>query len=110
MVAATATPTSCSGSTCTLRGVVYVTHPRAGNELPGVVVKLSHHSNCSPTRGEYGTVTGPDGAFEFKVYLHDTDTLLFEAGEEGYQPVRLKLGGFDCLSCRCSPVEIVLSP
>jgi hypothetical protein len=109
-VRASATPTSCVGWTCTLRGIVYVNTARPGNELPGALVKLSHASYCSPTAGEHKTGTELDGTFHFNVYLHDTDTFWFEVEEEGYEPVRLSLGGFDCLSCKCPPVEIVLKP
>jgi len=109
-VRATATPTSCLGWMCTVKGTVYVNDARQGNELPGARVKLSHFSNCSPTRGKRETVTGQDGTFVFEAYLHDTDTFRFEVEEKGYQPVRLQIGGFDCLFCSCSPVEIVLEP
>jgi hypothetical protein len=106
----TPTPTSCIGWTCTLDGVVYTRAANAGNELPGALVTLSHFSNCSPTQGKHETITGLDGTFEFEIYLHDTDTFWFEVEEEGYEPVRLTIGGFDCLFCSCPPVEIVLEP
>ena len=109
-VRATATPTSCLGWNCTVEGTVYGHEAKPGNELPGVCVTLSHFSNCSPTRGEHETVTDQDGTFVFEAYLHDTDMFRFEVEEEGYAPVRLQIGGFDCLYCSCSPVEIVLEP
>jgi hypothetical protein len=109
-VVASATPTSCAGWTCTLQGTVYVDAVRTGSELPGVPLRLSHVSYCSPTEGEHETVTGLDGRFHFNVYLHDTDTFWFDVEEEGYEPVRLSMGGFDCLFCICPPVEIVLQP
>lgn len=107
---ATATPTSCAGWTCKLRGNVYVNAIRPGNELPGVTVRLSHVSYCSSTRGDHETITGRDGTFQFEVYLHDTDTFWFEVAEEGHEPVRQSMGGFDCLFCSCPAVEIVLKP
>ncbi len=109
-VRATAPPDYCMGWTCTLKGIVYVNAATPGNELPGVQAKLSQFSNCSPTEGEHETVTGPDGTFQFEIYLHDTDTFWFDVEEEGYEPVRVKIGGFDCLFCHCPPVEIVLKP
>jgi hypothetical protein len=81
-----------------------------GNELAGVAVELSHVSYCSPTRGQHQTTTGPDGGFEFEVFLHDTDTFLIQVERDGYESVRQSVGGFDCLYCVCPPVEIVLQP
>ncbi len=104
-----ATPTSCVGWSCTLQGVVYADPLRPGNELPGALVRLSQVSYCSPTAGKHETRTGLDGAFRFEVYLHDTDTFWFEVEEEGYEPARVSMGGFDCLYCSCPPVEIVLN-
>ena len=106
--APTATPTSCAGWTCTLEGIVYVNSATPANRLPGAQVTLTQVSHCSPTVGDHETRTGDDGAFRFQVYLHDTDTFWFEVEEDGYEPVRQSLGGFDCLYCACPPVEIVL--
>lgn len=106
----TATPDPCTGWPCTLRGVVYVSAAGAGNELAGVRVGLSHLSFCSPTRGDQETTTGPGGKFEFEVFLHDTDTFWFQVEQQGYEPVRQSVGGFDCLYCACPPVEMVLQP
>jgi hypothetical protein len=110
---ATNTPTIdsldwCIGWWCTLRGVVYADTASPGNELEGVLVKLSQFSFCSPTSGEHETTTGPDGTFEFDVYLHDTDSFRFQAELEGYEPASKSFGGFDCLYCSCPPVELVL--
>ena len=110
IVPMTATPDPCTGWPCTLRGAVYVSAARAGNELAGTRVGLSHVSYCSPTRGEYETTTGPDGGFGFEVFLHDTDTFWIQVEQEGYEPVRQSVGGFDCLYCACPPVEVVLEP
>jgi hypothetical protein len=107
---AKATPTMCTGWTCTLQGTVYVDAAEPGNKLPGAPVNLTHVSYCSPTTGEHSTVTGLDGTFHFQVYLHDTDTFWFQVEERGYEPVRLSMGGFDCLYCSCPPLEIVLKP
>lgn len=109
-VSMTATPDPCTGWPCTLRGVVYVSAASAGNELAGTRVGLSHVSYCSPTRGDYETTTGPDGGFGFEVFLHDTDTFWIQVEQEGYEPVRQSVGGFDCLYCACPPVEVVLQP
>jgi hypothetical protein len=105
-----ATPTSCTGWRCTLRGVVYVNAAGSGNELKDVLVKLSQSSYCSPTSGQHETTTGPDGTFEFDVYIHDTDTFWIRVELDGYEPASQSLGGFDCLYCSCPPVEIVLQP
>ncbi|MGD8738567.1 MAG: hypothetical protein PVJ85_17590 [Anaerolineae bacterium] len=106
--APSATPTSCAGWNCTLEGVVYVNSPSPDTRLPGARVTLSQVSHCSPTVGKQKTRAGRDGAFQFEVYLHDTDTFWFEAQADGYEPVQQSLGGFDCLYCACPPVEIVL--
>jgi len=106
----TATPTSCTGWDCTLKGVVYVDAISPGNELAGTVVELSHFSNCAPTRGQHTTITGPNGEFEFEVYVHDTDTFRIQIEQDGYEPARQSVGGFDCLFCTCPLFEIVLQP
>jgi hypothetical protein len=95
---------------CTLQGIVYVDAARPGNELPDTLVELTQISYCSPTVGEHETRTDPDGRFQFEVYLHDTDTFRFAVDQVGYEPVRLSMGGFDCLYCKCPPVELVLTP
>jgi hypothetical protein len=106
----TATPDPCVGWRCTLRGVVYVEAASSGNELAGILVELSHVSFCSPTSGEHETTTGPDGGFGFEVFVHDTDTFWIQVEQEGYEPVRQSVGGFDCLYCTCPLVEVVLEP
>jgi hypothetical protein len=93
-----------------LEGVVYADAASPGNELVGTTVDLLHTSNCSPTRGEHQTVTGPDGQFEFGVYLHDTDSFRIEVEREGYEAFSQLMGGFDCLFCACPPIEVVLQP
>lgn len=106
----TATPDPCTGWRCTLGGVVYVDAAASGSELAGTLVELSHMSYCSPTRGQHKTLTGPDGGFEFEVFLHDTDTFWIEIERDGYEPVRQTVVGFDCLYCVCPLIEIVLEP
>ena len=106
----TATPTSCTGWECTLKGVVYVDAASPGNELAGTVVELSHFSNCAPTSGQHETITGPNGEFEFEVYVHDTDMFRIQIEQDGYEAVRQSVAGFDCLFCTCPLFEIVLQP
>ena len=103
-------PSYCVGWNCKLRGIVYAGEAAPGNELSGVKVSLSHHSNCSPTKGEHEAITDSDGVFEFDVYVHDTDSFKFEIEVEGYVPASVFFGGFDCLFCSCRNMEIVLEP
>lgn len=104
------TPTVCSGWNCSLEGVIYADKASLGNELAGVKVHLEQISWCSPTKGEYETISDNDGKFRFAVYLHDTDTFWTKFTMEGFQPVRQAIGGFDCLHCECLPIEIILLP
>jgi hypothetical protein len=104
------TPTACTGWNCTLEGVIYADEASPGNELAGVNVHLKQTSWCSPTKGEYETMTEEDGTFRFEVYLHDTDSFLIELAVGGYQPASELIGGFDCLYCACPPIEIILQP
>lgn len=99
---------SCVGWECSLEGIVYAGQIAAGNEVEDIRVRLTQHSNCSPTKGEYEATTGADGEFGFQVYLHDTDTFWIEVEADGYEPIRQTIGGFDCLYCRCTPIEVVL--
>jgi len=105
---ASATPDPCTGWDCTLNGVVYEGEAGSGHEVSGAAVKLVHTSYCSPTKGEYEVVTGEDGAFEFEVFLHDTDSFRIEVEFDGYEPASHAFGGFDCLYCSCPAIEIVL--
>ena len=107
-VQATATPDPCTGWWCTLSGIVYADTAAPGHELEGAVVQLSQSSHCSPTKGHHETTTGPDGSFEFEVYLHDTDGFTIRVEWQGYEPASQSFGGFDCLFCSCPPFEIVL--
>ena len=101
----------CAGWNCSMEGVVYMNTAIPGNEMEGIVVSLTQHSNCSPTEGEYATTTGKDGRFDFPLYVHDTDTFWIKVEMDGYEPARQRLGGFDCLNCLCRPpIEIVLRP
>lgn len=104
----TASPTSCVGWYCEIDGVVYLGSVDSGNEMAGVPLKLSQHSWCSPTAGDQETQSGPYGTFAFEVYIHDTDSIIVKVDLEGYQPVKVKMGGFDCLYCSCPFIEIVL--
>lgn len=106
----TFTPTSCTGWNCTIEGVVYADEATPGNELGGALVTLSQFSYCSPTQGEQEVVTDADGLFTFEVYLHDTDSFHFKVELDGYLPGEYSFGGFDCLYCSCSSLEIVLQP
>jgi hypothetical protein len=78
--------------------------------MQGVPVGLHQRSYCSPTAGDQQVTTGTDGAFEFQVYLHDTDSFQIRVAAEGYETVEQTFGGFDCLFCACRPLEIVLQP
>ncbi len=53
-------------------------------------------------------MTNQDSKFEIMVYFYDTDTFLIEVDRNGYETVHQFFGGFDCLTCICSPLEIVL--
>jgi hypothetical protein len=101
-------PTSCTGWNCTLRGTVYADEVGHSNVLENIKVKLSQMSFCSPTSGEQESITNPDGEFEFAVYIHDTDTIRIDVEDSRYEPEERIIGGFDCLSCSCSSLEIVL--
>ncbi len=103
-----ATPTYCVGWYCEIDGIVYSDSADPGNELEGAQVKLSQISWCSPTAGEQETQSGPNGTFAFELLIHDTDSLNIHVYFEGYQPAKVKFGGFDCLYCSCPLVEIVL--
>lgn len=107
---ATATFDPCTGWWCTLRGVVYAGTTGPGGELGDASVELLQFSYCSPTSGHHRTTTGPDGAFAFEVFLHDTDGFRFTVEREGYEPATHSFGGFDCLFCSCPLIEIVLRP
>lgn len=107
----TPTPDPCTGWWCTATGIVYADAAGSGNELEGASVRLYQTSNCSPTRGQTQTTTGPDGAFEFsEVFLHDTDRIRIQVESESYEPSLWESAGFDCLYCSCfgSAIEIVL--
>ena len=105
-----ATPTSCTGWTCTLQGTVFQGRAETDGELPGAEVELSHISNCSPTSGKHHTLTETDGSFTFQLYIHDTDTILIEVSRDGYAPEQRKIGGFDCLYCVCPALDFILQP
>jgi hypothetical protein len=107
-VRATVTPDPCTGWWCTWSGVVYADAAGPGHEVEGAAVRLSQSSYCSPTKGHHETTTGPDGSFEFEIYLHDTDGFTIRVDREGYAPASQSIGGFDCLFCSCPPFEIVL--
>jgi hypothetical protein len=109
--APTDTPDPCTGWWCDVRGVVYAETIQPGNELESASVKLGQSSYCSRTRGQYGTATGPDGAFEFgQLFFHDTDRIWIQVEYEGYEPTRWDSVDYYCLYCSCfgSPLELVL--
>ena len=101
---------TCPGWSCTLTGVVVQGEAEAGTAIEGVEVRLSQFSYCSPTTGQQVTLTDSDGNFAFDVYLHDTDSLTVRVELEGYPTADDSLSGFDCLSCGCGPIELVLTP
>ena len=95
---------------CTLQGVVYAEEIGPGSEIGGVEVMLSQYSNCSLTKGEHLTETDLDGVFEFEVFIHDTDGITLSIEDPDFEPYKYKFGGFDCVSCSCSSLEVVLEP
>ena len=91
-------------------GVVYFKAQGTGNELVGATIRCSHHSYTSPPEAScapHQLTTGPDGAFEFELFVHDTDGIRISAEKMGYQPAEVKLGGFDCVGA-CPQVILVL--
>jgi hypothetical protein len=106
----TPTPDPCTGWWCVVSGVVYTGTLGPGYEITGASVRLDQFSYCSPTRGEYQLLTGPDGTFEARLFLHDTDRIWIQVEAEGYASTRWDSTGFDCLYCSCfaSPIEILL--
>jgi len=101
---------TCPGWSCTLTGGVVQGEAEAGNAIEDAEILLSQFSYCSPTSGQQVTLTDSDGKFAFEVYLHDTDSLTVRVELEGYQTAEESLSGFDCLSCGCGPIELVLTP
>ncbi len=91
-------------------GVVYSEEEAPGNELPGVLIRCSQHSYSSPPEtscAPYEITTSSDGAFEFDVYVHDTDGIRILAEKVGFRPGEAKIGGFDCVGA-CPQVVLVL--
>ena len=105
-----ATPTSCIGMNYAIKGAVYAGSVDSANALSGVPVSFSQHSNCSPTAGEQTAYTAEDGSFEFKVYIHDTDSFNFLVEVDGYDAASARTGGFDYLARSRLPVVLVLRP
>ena len=91
-------------------GVVYAESVGPGRELSGVLVECSqfsyvpHEGSCAP----YQVTTGPDGAFEFDVFVHDTDQITLSGGKPGYAPAEHRITGFDCVGA-CPTVDLVLT-
>jgi hypothetical protein len=106
----TPTPDPCTGWWCVVSGAVYGATLDPGHELAGASVQLGQFSYCSPTRGESQLLTGSDGTFEARLFLHDTDRVWIQVESEGYASARWDATGFDCLYCSCftSPIEILL--
>jgi hypothetical protein len=92
-----------------VKGVVYAEAATAGHELAGALVECSQFSyvprqgSCAP----YRVTTGPDGVFEFDVFVHDTDTITLAAHKPGYGPAERRIVGVDCFGS-CPPVDLVL--
>jgi hypothetical protein len=109
-ISATATPDPCTGWWCVVSGVVYTETASPGHELANAPLQLGQFSYCSPTSGQYGTLTNRDGSFEARLFFHDTDRVWIEVTSEGYASARWDSTDFDCLYCSCfaSPIEIVL--
>ena len=93
-------------------GVVYAGAQAAGNELPGALVRCSHHSYSAPPEAScapYRINTASDGTFEFDVYVHDTDGITISAEKAGYEPDEYLIGGFDCVgACPHGALVLVL--
>ncbi|MFH1447163.1 MAG: hypothetical protein ABIG43_07140 [Chloroflexota bacterium] len=100
----------CVGMNYVIKGMVYVGSVDSANALSGVPVLFSQNSNCSPTAGGQTAYTAEDGSFEFKVYIHDTDTFDFLVEVEGYDSLSARTGGFDYLASSRLPVVMVLQP
>jgi len=98
----------CIGWQCTIKGAVYGGSVSPGNGLEGAQVELEQASYCSPTQGKQNVSSIAGGAFEFQVYVHDTDTFIFRVEQPGYAVVEKRFAGTDCLYCGCPPLEIVL--
>jgi hypothetical protein len=75
-------------------------------DIPIKEIEFEQISNCSPTRGVQVIPVMDDGSFTIDVYVHDTDSFVITADAAGYEPVRNKFGGFECLYCSCVPIEI----
>jgi hypothetical protein len=92
-----------------VKGVVYAGAATAGHELAGALVECSQFSyfprkgSCAP----YQVNTGPDGAFEFDVFVHDTDSITLAAQKPGYGPAERRIRGIDCFGS-CPPVDLAL--
>ena len=90
-----------------VRGTVYGSS--SGVPLSGVLVECSQFSyvpregSCAP----YEIRTGPDGTFEFDVFVHDTDRITISAQMPGLEPAEQHLIGVDCFAA-CPLVELEL--
>ena len=73
--------------------------------LPAHVIQTKTPSCGSMTVAS--STTGPDGAFEFDVFVHDTDTITLAAQKPGYGTAERRILGVDCFGS-CSPVDLVL--
>lgn len=91
-------------------GVVYAGAQSPGNELPGALVRCSHHSYSAPPEtscAPYRITTASDGTFEFDVFVHDTDGIKISAEKAGYRLDEYLIGGFDCVGA-CPRLALVL--
>ena len=104
----TKTATQCSGWVCEIDGQIILPAGGKKEQLP-VELVIEQISNCSPTRGQQAVPVKADGSFTVDVYVHDTDSFVITGEVEGYAPIRYKFGGFECLYCSCSPIEITLA-
>ena len=90
--------------------MVYAGAEAPGNELSGALVRCSHHSYSGPPEtscAPYQITTASDGAFEFDVFVHDTDGIRISAEKAGYRPDEYLIGGFDCVGA-CPHTALVL--
>jgi hypothetical protein len=94
-----------------LTGIVHAAVPAPGHELAGARVTCRQFSNAprSGTCAPHSITTGPDGTFEFDVFVHDTDRITVSASRVGYTADEITLSGVACQAA-CPEADLVLTP